>query len=651
MFKLLALYMGSLMLRSIGIAAIAGICTWKVRNVAIRHAAWVAVLGAILLLPFVDYLLPPAWVPARIQQIAAEQKVTLSIVSASPSSVSQILVPVAAVPAQSNPVNWWSVTAMLYALVAFGMFMRLAMGYRKLSELRRTSTAITSSVWEEIVASRRRWRMPVLLESEAVQVPMTIGFVRPAVILPADWKAWDDWKIRAVLLHELAHVRRADWGIAVIAAAARCAYWMNPLSWYLERKLSQLAEQASDDASLTGTKSTTRYAEILLEFAATAQNGGRLMKGGIAMAQQNMKARIERVLGNPITGTGIVRIAGWALVMFMALPVIYSAAALQVTSAPAQAPIPRYVAEFGRNPVSPEPAAGPQAAPATAPATVPQPQQNSPNPAVDPRTVYKQLEVMKQQLQHSLNAKEESFQMLQKYNQAFVGPAPEPQNSSDKFATAESLKAEVARLESQLETIKVQLAIGQQIQANDKSVTDKSASVVEFLKSQTAGLESGLEALKVQSATGQQSQATPPTPRGDVLLDLPGDKDDLRAYLNQLANLRLMQNAFSVSFTGIQGRTLSIKISGQEFSFGCESCSFFAGESVVSSAASPPPGPGVLIRLSPDGNDLSVACHASSCRVLVDSGNTGQTLTRVLASGASESFKASKLLSVVIQKN
>jgi len=155
MSQLLALYMGSLILRSIGIAVIAGICSWKIRNVAIRHAVWVAVLAAVLLMPAADYLLPASWVPARIQQVAAKQPASIRVASAratvqhpsapTPSAVKSSIRP--------SPVNLWNFAATLYALVAFAMFVRLALGYRKTGMLRRSGRTIASPVWKEIIES------------------------------------------------------------------------------------------------------------------------------------------------------------------------------------------------------------------------------------------------------------------------------------------------------------------------------------------------------------------------------------------------------------------------------------------------------------------------------------------------------------------
>jgi len=615
MSHLLALYMGSLILRSIGIAVIAGICSWKIRNVAIRHAVWVVVLGSILLMPAADYLLPATWVPARIQQLAAEQPVTFHIVSARaggaplPHSPAEAAL---ALPARSKPVDLWNVAVAIYVLVAFAMFIRLALGYRKIRRLRRTGRTIASPVWEEVLALHRsRWRIPVLLESEEVQVPLTIGLLCPAVILPADWKDWDDWKMRAVLLHEIAHIRRKDWGIAVIAAAAKCAYWLNPLSWFLERKLSKLAEQASDDASLCRTQNETRYAEILLEFAAATQNGGRLVKGGVAMAQHKIQERIERVLGKPQPGTGIVKIAGWALVIILSVPVIYSAAALQVQSEPRKAPLPTYAVERGRNPASQTLPAGTQAAPSPVPATAPQVRQNPSNPSADLLAAF-QMELENRKLQREYRELKQKLAEAQlAASLANSDPAPDLQSTAMVGGSVAFLQYVLKKKDEELRTL--------------------------------------------QAAMQQQIQANPPPP--SALLDLPDNEDDLLAYLTALASLRGNPNpgTYTVSFTGIQGRTVSMKVSGQNFSFGCESCSFFVGESVVGSASPAPLVPGMFVRLSSDGRDLNITCHATKCNVMeyevLGDGTEQVSNPRQLESGASELFRTSKPLLVVISKN
>jgi beta-lactamase regulating signal transducer with metallopeptidase domain len=80
-------------------------------------------------------------------------------------------------------------------------------------------------------------------ESSEGTVPMTVGAMRPVIILPIAWRAWDAETLTAVLAHEVAHVRRHDAAIAFAAHLNRAMFWFHPLAWWLERKLAVTAEQ------------------------------------------------------------------------------------------------------------------------------------------------------------------------------------------------------------------------------------------------------------------------------------------------------------------------------------------------------------------------------------------------------------------------
>jgi len=592
--------MGSLIVRSIGIAVIAGICTWKMRNVAARHAVWVAVLGAMLLMPASDYLLPASWVPVRLQQSSMEQTIVFTasaVKSATVPTVFRLPAETASpAPNHASTLDWWKVASVFYVLLAFAMLSRLVTGYWKIWKMQRAGKTVSSAVWEEITASHPiRWRTPILQECEAVRVPMTIGFLKPVVILPADWTSWDEWKLRAVLLHELAHVRRADWAIATIAAAAKCVFWLNPLSWFLERQLSSLAEQASDDAAMAWARNSTRYAEILLEFAAAAQNSGRLMKRGVAMAQHKMRSRIERVLSNSNSGTGVLKTAGWMLVLLLAVPVVYSAAALQVSTGRISSPIPQYAAVVRPSPLPEAPVVPKQAVPETvlqAGTSLPKREE-----------VFEELWDLQVEL-----GRRQHIMMVQQKDPTNPAAPPEP----------------------------------------DPVITDLSNRIVALR---------GLFQTEVSRPLPPQGNSTNTAP-ADVhsLFRYNGDfMQAMRAYSNALAQLRSDQdsNMFSVSFTGIQGRVVSMKVANQDFSFGCESCSFFVGDSVVGSVTSAPPGPGIQVRLSSDGTDLSILCRATTCDVRLVKVNTDGSIdaqVRQLVNGTSESFRTSNQVSVAISK-
>jgi uncharacterized protein (TIGR03435 family) len=83
---------------------------------------------------------------------------------------------------------------------------------------------------------------------DAVPGPVTCGLIRPVVLLPVDARAWSRDDLCRALIHELEHVRRADW-VGQCAARVACAiYWFHPLVWMAWRELALEAERACDDA-------------------------------------------------------------------------------------------------------------------------------------------------------------------------------------------------------------------------------------------------------------------------------------------------------------------------------------------------------------------------------------------------------------------
>jgi hypothetical protein len=80
--------------------------------------------------------------------------------------------------------------------------------------------------------------------------PVTIGWFHPVILLPLNWRSWPDAELDAVLIHEREHVRRRDPLIQWLALLNRAIFWFHPLTWWLERKLAELAEDNCDLAVL-----------------------------------------------------------------------------------------------------------------------------------------------------------------------------------------------------------------------------------------------------------------------------------------------------------------------------------------------------------------------------------------------------------------
>jgi len=167
---------------------------------------------------------------------------------------------------------------------------------------------------------------PEIRESAHVAVPFTAGWQEPAIVLPAEWRAWDEFRLRAVLAHEMAHVQRRDWLVSLLAAINRGVFWINPVAWFIERRLASLAEECCDAAAIGAGGDARRYAGVVLDFAAAAV-GAPLPATAMARSSR-VGARIERLLERGTSAPRPVSGAIWGLMLGIALPVLYAAGAM-----------------------------------------------------------------------------------------------------------------------------------------------------------------------------------------------------------------------------------------------------------------------------------------------------------------------------------
>jgi beta-lactamase regulating signal transducer with metallopeptidase domain len=114
------------------------------------------------------------------------------------------------------------------------------------------------------LAGRMRIRRRITLrESPEVDTAMTGGWLRPFVLLPPGMVGALGSEIEPVLAHELAHVRRRDFAVAVLQAVADAATRLSPGHRWLSLEASRIREQACDDVVVTLGVEPLRYARAL----------------------------------------------------------------------------------------------------------------------------------------------------------------------------------------------------------------------------------------------------------------------------------------------------------------------------------------------------------------------------------------------------
>ncbi|MFC1477799.1 M56 family metallopeptidase, partial [candidate division KSB1 bacterium] len=136
-----------------------------------------------------------------------------------------------------------------------------------------------------------------LLESKWIAVPLAWGWFRPAVVLPEEAGSWPENLKEAVLLHELAHIKRGDFLSTVIANFASVIYWFNPMIWISLRQLYKECESACDELVLSTGAKPAEYAENLLEIARALNIKTWSSPLGLAMARKiHLEERVMAIL-------------------------------------------------------------------------------------------------------------------------------------------------------------------------------------------------------------------------------------------------------------------------------------------------------------------------------------------------------------------
>lgn len=340
------------------------------KNAGSRHLAWAAAFGAALVLPLFAAILPS---PLRVLLPAGP---AVSAIPAFPSSASAAT----ALPVSAGIGFSYNLSTVALALGVFWLAgvlvvaIRFAAGTFCLAALRRRSRpfACAPENLPRVSATRRECELR-LADSE--YGPVTWGLLRPVILLPRTAVFWPRERLHAVLLHELAHVRRRDSLVQGLSLLVCALYWPNPLVWLGARALRREAEMAADDSVLRAGLKPSSYANELLHLAAEfrARQPAYSALSLFMAAPSALHSRVESVLEPTALRTGVTR----SEIAKTAAAALVSAAAIALAcpsfaqaSAPATPPSPPAPAVPAAPPAPPAPPAPGEAVAPEAPPAV-----------------------------------------------------------------------------------------------------------------------------------------------------------------------------------------------------------------------------------------------------------------------------------------
>ncbi len=272
--------------------ALVSISIWKRCSAACRHLILTLAIFSTLLVAVTDIAFP-GWYSEYLPSFALG--LSNSVLAEASTGATDIA-------GRHSPLLHWTSWLMLCWLAGFLLVsVRYAIGMRRVHSVIRRAEPVDSRLLSEAVLRCRRHlairRNVTVRESDEAEFPFSFGWLKPSVILPRAAAGWSKERIETVILHELAHIKRADFLFDWLAIISRTLYWFNPLIWIAVHRLRYERECATDDYVVSAGINTRGYARDLVEIARLSAISSRCIIAELAMAHRfRLTSRIKAIL-------------------------------------------------------------------------------------------------------------------------------------------------------------------------------------------------------------------------------------------------------------------------------------------------------------------------------------------------------------------
>ena len=198
----------------------------------------------------------------------------------------------------------------------------------KIKRRNTTAAAEENAVLAELCGNRR---IPLLYRNPLAATPMLVGVFHPAIILPD--REYTNEQLRAVLLHELTHLRRKDVLVKWLTVLVSALHWFNPIVWLVRREIDRACELSCDEAVIRNldTDGKQNYGETLLYVAADSKTPHAVLSTTMCEEKKALKERLGAIMKSKkhtrlaiiVSAVLIIAIGGTAVVLGAGRATIY----------------------------------------------------------------------------------------------------------------------------------------------------------------------------------------------------------------------------------------------------------------------------------------------------------------------------------------
>ncbi len=159
-----------------------------------------------------------------------------------------------------------------YLLLMVVLCTRWFIGYRYTLQIKQQGLSKIPVDWRLFVKNTAQQlgikREISIFLSEKISTPLTVGFLKPLILVPiASINHLTVSQLEAVILHEMAHIKRYDYLVNIILSLAEISLFFNPFTQLMSKQIRKERENSCDDWVLQFQYSASTYAEALLRIA------------------------------------------------------------------------------------------------------------------------------------------------------------------------------------------------------------------------------------------------------------------------------------------------------------------------------------------------------------------------------------------------
>lgn len=248
------------------------------------------------------------------------------------------------VPVTGSPTADWQSHSLYSTLLTFldhntpwmfvlwlGGFMILLMRFTGslayLYRLRRKGLVEVSKDWKRL-ADRLAKQIGLekavhVAESTHVRVPVTIGYLKPLILLPVGLLSGvPAQQIDAILLHEFAHIYRRDYLLNLIQSVIEMLFFYHPVTWYLSNQIREEREQICDDMALSIHHDRINYIKALTTMEEMNNVKSPVLANAITGQRKRLLYRVKRLIGTEKINRGFAEgIIGFLLLAMVILAI------------------------------------------------------------------------------------------------------------------------------------------------------------------------------------------------------------------------------------------------------------------------------------------------------------------------------------------